>query len=80
MVISVELGDKSYDIIIERGALGKCSELLDLNRKAFIVTDSGVPAVYAEAVKAGCREGYIFTVPQGEGSKLSWASQERTAL
>jgi len=69
MVISVELGDKSYDIIIERGALGKCSELLDLNRKAFIVTDSGVPAVYAEAVKAGCREGYIFTVPQGEGSK-----------
>ena len=52
MIIPLNLGDDSYDIVLERGALGKAAEYLNLNRRALIVTDSGVPKEYAEKVKA----------------------------
>lgn len=69
MIIPVSLGERSYDIVVERGALGKINTLLDLDRKVLIVTDSGVPADYSETVKSLSKEGYIFTVPSGEESK-----------
>ena len=69
MKLRVELGENSYDIIIERGALRRAGELLELKRKVLIVTDSGVPAAYAEALAACCAESRIVTVPQGEQSK-----------
>ena len=69
MILTMELGDDSYDIVVERGALKRAGELLNLDRKVFIVTDSGVPAVYAETVAARCRESRIFTFPRGEASK-----------
>jgi 3-dehydroquinate synthase len=69
MIIHVSLKERSYDIVFEHGVLKKAGELLDLNRKAFIVTDDGVPEVYAETVCSRCAEGYIFTVPSGEQSK-----------
>ena len=60
----------SYDIIIEKGCLGKAGEYLNLNRRAVIVTDSGVPAEYAQSVLTHCGEGsFIFTAEQGEKSK-----------
>ena len=34
-----------------------------------VVTDSGVPAEYAQRVADQCRESTIITVPQGEASK-----------
>ena len=40
MVIPVGLGKNSYDIVIERGALERASEIFDLDRKVMIVTDS----------------------------------------
>ena len=60
---------EGYDIVIEPGALQKAGELLNLDRKVMIVTDEGVPAGYAQALAAQCREAHIFTVPQGEESK-----------
>ncbi|MCH5198556.1 MAG: 3-dehydroquinate synthase [Oscillospiraceae bacterium] len=69
MDIRVNLGDHSYDIIFEHGSLNKCASLINLNRKVFIVTDSGVPEIYAKTVNAQCKNGYVYTVPQGEGSK-----------
>ena len=69
MKLTMRLGARSYDIILKRGALKNLSALINLNRKVFIVTDSGVPAEYAETVRAQCREGVVCTVPQGEGSK-----------
>lgn len=76
MVIKVELGKNSYNILIERGALNKAGEELDLNRKVLVLTDSGVPEVYSERVASFCKEGYIYTVGQGEGSKSieTWKS------
>ena len=69
MIISVNLGEQSYDIILERGALNKVSELININRKVLIVTDDGVPSEYANTVAKQSANAYIVTVPQGEGSK-----------
>ena len=69
MTIHMNLGEDSYDIIIERGILAKASQYLNLNRRVLVVTDSGVPAQYAETVAKQCKESVICTVPQGEASK-----------
>ena len=68
------LGADSYDIVLERGGLKRVGELFDLNRKAMIVTDSGVPSQYADAVAAACASPFIHTVQAGEEHKTveSW--------
>lgn len=59
----------SYDITIVRGSLSQAGRYMDLNRKVLVVTDSGVPAIYARTVASCCASPVIVTVPQGEGSK-----------
>lgn len=67
--LSVNLGERSYDILIRRGALLHASEFIDLKRKVMIVTDDGVPAEYAKAIAGQCLEAHIVTLPQGEQTK-----------
>ncbi len=69
MVIPVKTSSSGYNIILEKGALSKVGEYLNLSRKALIVTDSGVPEIYAKTVCSASKEGYIFTFPEGEKSK-----------
>jgi 3-dehydroquinate synthase len=69
MKIKVDLGDRGYDIIIERGALGKIGELFDLGRRVLVVTDEGVPCEYAKAVADASESAVIVTVGEGEGSR-----------
>lgn len=69
MKLTMELGERSYDIIIKRGALHRAAMLANLNRKVLVLTDEGVPPQYAKAVAAQCAEAHIMAVPQGEGSK-----------
>ena len=69
MVLHLDLPQNGYDIILERGAVKHAGELLKLDRRVLIVTDSGVPAQYAETVAKQCKEPTVVTVPQGEGSK-----------
>ena len=69
MVIPVGLGKNSYDIVIERGALERASEIFDLDRKVMIVTDSGVPEKYYCRVAAGCRVSTAGIFQAGEASK-----------
>lgn len=69
MEINVKTSVGNYDIVIERGALLKVGELLNLDRKVLIVTDNGVPDAYAKAVVKGCKEPFIVTIEQGEQSK-----------
>ena len=69
MKLTVELSEKSYDIIIERGALKKIGDLLPLGRRVLVVTDSGVPSEYAKTVADAAKDGYILTLPQGEENK-----------
>ena len=69
MTIHMDLGPDSYDIFIERGILAKAGQYLNLNRRALVVTDTGVPEVYAKALAEQCRNSVICTVETGEGSK-----------
>lgn len=69
MTIHVELGVSSYDIELSRGALSRVGELINLNRKVMVVTDSGVPAEYADTVASFAKEAFKVVIPQGEESK-----------
>ena len=63
MILSLNLEQDSYDIVVERGVLQKAGELLDLDRKVLVVTDDGVPANYAKTILSQCREGVLVTLP-----------------
>ena len=69
MRMRVALKENGYDITVRRGALRDASGIFDLSRKVLVVTDSGVPAQYAEAVARQCKNARIFTVKEGEASK-----------
>ena len=69
MNIHLDLKDNSYDIIVERGILEKAGEHINLNRRALVVTDSGVPAIYAQTLAKHCKSPIICTVESGEASK-----------
>ena len=69
MTVRVNLGSRSYEILIERGCLSKAGDHFDLDRNAVVVTDSGVPEKYAGIIASQCRKSTIVTVPEGERSK-----------
>lgn len=69
MELKVELSNRSYPIVIERGCLDRMGAHINLNRKVLLVTDTGVPEAYVKRVLAQCKEGYVVTLPQGEASK-----------
>ena len=68
-IIKVNLGKRSYDIHVGKGLIYEANKIFDLNRRVLIVSDTGVPAEYAEKVKKLCLNGEIITVNQGEASK-----------
>lgn len=69
MTIHMNLNENSYDIIVSRGLLGKAGEYLNLDRRVLIVTDSGVPEIYAQTLAKQCKSPVIFTLQAGEASK-----------
>ncbi len=75
MIINVKTSSGEYDIVLKRGALENAGKLLNLNRKALIVTDDGVPEIYAKTVAEQCKKPVVVTIPQGEASKQTdnWA-------
>ena len=82
MNIKVDLGQNSYDIIIERGILNNADKYMNLNRKVLVVTDSGVPKAYSDKVAQLCKESVRVCVPQGEPSKnvTNWQKMLQTML
>ena len=69
-VMPISFGERSYDIHIEGGSLQGMAKIFGIEKKrAFIITDKGVPEEYARAVASGFSDSYIYTVNQGEGSK-----------
>ena len=69
MQINIDLPGGSYPIRIGRGLLARAGELMNLDRRVFLVTDRGVPSRYVRAVAAQCRLHTVFTVQPGEASK-----------
>ena len=69
--LEVALGERSYPIVIERGALEgavarEATRLSSTN--AVVVTDSNVGPLYADAARAGSSAA-VLTVPSGEAEK-----------
>lgn len=76
MNIRIDLEERSYDVVIERGCLSKASKLLNLDRKVLIVTDDGVPEEYVNQVVKQAKDAVIVKLSQGESSK-NMANLER---
>ena len=57
MKLTMRLGVRSYDIIIKQGGLSRVGQLINLNRRVLVVSDTGVPEAYLKTVLAQCREG-----------------------
>jgi len=69
MEIKVELGQRSYPVVIERGVLYRVGSYVDLNRKVMIITDAGVPNEYVEIIEQQCQNAEVHAFPKGEKSK-----------
>ena len=67
--LTLDLGERGYKIQIGRELLSRAGEYFRLDRRVVIVTDSGVPEIYAKSVAMQCKEAKIVTVPAGESSK-----------
>ncbi len=74
--VRVELGARSYDILIGAGLLARAAEFLqplNLGKRGVIISDSNVAVLYAEPLQAALRRGGFETemlvVPAGESSK-----------
>lgn len=78
-VIRLNVDGGSYDITVLRGGINRAGELFDLSRKVTVITDSGVPKEYAEAVAGQCKNAKIITLPHGEKTK-SFAFLEQISL
>ena len=69
MVVHVNLGADSYDVVIEHGVLARADKELNLNRKVLVVTDKGVPPEYAKSVADKCKFAVTGTIEGGEDHK-----------
>ena len=67
--IHLNLRENGYDIIVARGILTQAGRHLNLDRRVLVVTDTGVPAEYAQSVAAQAKKAVICTVETGEASK-----------
>ena len=67
--IEIQTALFSYPVHFVRGGLSSLDEFFSLERKVLILTDSGVPSAYADAIHSCAREGYVYVVEEGEGSK-----------
>ena len=70
MKTRVNLGENSYDILIENNSLTDCSDLFIKYGRVLVVTDSGVPKEYSERVMSCAKDkSVVFVMPEGEENK-----------
>jgi 3-dehydroquinate synthase len=76
MIVSVDLGVRSYSIVVEPGALATVGErlrTLGVGRRAALVTDAGIMRLHGGPVVASLKDaGFtvsVIEVPQGETAK-----------
>lgn len=67
--VCVKTKDGSYNINVGRKILSDAGKLWNLDRKVLVVTDSGVPSKYSDAVAAQCKNAVRVCVGAGESSK-----------
>lgn len=71
--LEMKLPGTSYPILVKAGALAHAGELFSLSRRVLVLTECGVPGVYAAAIETAVRTAggtpTLLTLPQGEGTK-----------
>ncbi|MCF7791754.1 MAG: 3-dehydroquinate synthase [Victivallales bacterium] len=75
--VTIDLGNRAYQILIKPGILSTASRLLSSfvkNKNCFVISDSNVFTLYGERIlnqlkKAGAANVYKYTFPPGEQSK-----------
>ncbi len=67
-ILTIKTASGEYKVNFCRGGIKQIDKYIK-NNKALIITDNGVPAEYAEAVKSRLNNGIILTLPQGESTK-----------
>ncbi len=68
-IIPVKTQNGGYNILFKKGAVNHLGDYIDTGKKALIVTESGVPSIYAETVKKQCENSIVFRFKKGEKSK-----------
>lgn len=76
--LHLNLGERGYDITVGKDLLSSADKYFDLNRRVFVLTDSGVPKEYAEKIASLAKASTVYTVSEGEGSK-SLSTLEKAA-
>ena len=82
MEIVVDLKERSYPIILERGALKQCFKWIKSDRKVMILSDEGVPKEFQEELLKQFPNSFLKVVKQGESSKSvdTWAECKKELL
>lgn len=69
MKMHCNLGERGYDILLERGCLSHLKAVMDVNRRYFIISDDGVPKELIMLVRSQLQEANMYIFQQGEASK-----------
>ena len=69
MKLVVDLKERSYPIILERGCTNHLCEHIDVKRKSFVISDDGVPEVWKQRIMEQLEDAVLMVVKQGEAAK-----------
>lgn len=69
MKLNVNLKDKSYEVIVERGIIKNITPYLDIEKKFLIVSDDRIPNVYINTIKKQLKKVDVVIFPHGENNK-----------
>ena len=69
MKMIVDLKERSYPIILEKGCTQHLNTLMNTKKKTFVISDEGVPEIWKNRILSQLEDAVLFVVPQGEDSK-----------
>lgn len=69
MKLNVNLKDKSYEVIVEKGIIKNITPYVDVDKKFLIVSDDRIPSVYINTIKKQLKKVDVFIFPHGENNK-----------
>lgn len=69
MKLNVNLKDKSYEVIVEKGIIKNITPYVDIEKKFLIVSDDRIPNVYINTIKKQLRKVDVVIFPHGENNK-----------
>jgi 5-deoxy-5-amino-3-dehydroquinate synthase len=68
--VTVPLGDRRYDVVVGRGAIGELASLLPAGaQRVAVVTQDGIPFADAVSAHAGGRAVEVTVIDDGEDAK-----------